>query len=153
MGAVHITAKAALEFEKGVTSRQSPHGPYDNPSVLAVRSVHDPVRIASESQAVHVIVAVHRDGASRNGVVCQVIDDLSSLFYQIGTRKAFQVGVVLPRSILVVYSPDPITRFHFSPIYQLPGRFRSFPQQFGVDPVLLFFGDVLTLVLDLSLQG
>jgi hypothetical protein len=38
---------------------------------------------------VHVIVAAHRDGASRNGVVGQVTDDLSSLFY--GNSSSTQV--------------------------------------------------------------
>src|ERR1035437_6902269 len=83
----------SLAFHSSINGCAWPHGPYNNPSVFAVRSVHDPVGIASESQAVHVIVAVHRDGARRNGVVCQVINDLGSLFYEIGTRKAFDLAL------------------------------------------------------------
>src|ERR1017187_5102634 len=83
----------SLAFHSSISGCAWPHGPYNNPSVFAVRSVDDPVGIASESQAVHVIVAVHRNGARRNGVVCQVSNDLSSIFCESGTRKAFELAL------------------------------------------------------------
>jgi hypothetical protein len=58
-----------------------------------------------------------------------------------------------PESILAVNLPEPITLFYFFPIYKLPARSGSFPQQLSVDPVLLLLGDVLRLVLGFFLEG
>ena len=92
-----------------------PDSPYGNPSALAVRSVHDPVRIASESQAVHVIVAVHSDAARRNRVVCQVTDGSQQPLLPDRDSKGFQADVVLR------------VRFWWS-IYRTPERALTFSQ-------------------------